>query len=510
MKVTMLKMLKTFRISTTKMTTDLSSSNECGQSTTRVIRILRITGIATARITGAVRIDELTVQRNRTCPLQEQLSMVITSRTVFRGTEDDQQDQRRLLSIARKRWCKATDQVCIDDVTLTPTEVWCVIRDRFYGSDSEIVQGATKKQVLGRLYRTRTNLFGRESFGRLEREPLCDVKDSCGLKFFSSMSPTTTTKSSTGSLVGAHPQLLDRMKQRRSSIFVDATYRCVPVQFYQLVIVMLYDPISDLYLPVWYILTTGKTAQVYDHVFNNLFIASKRKLDPAHIVCDFEFAMIKSVQAEFPDSHIVGCLFHFKQALRRKMLKLKISEPEVNLAMREGCIDRLTTMRRLDINLRGIHEVRSTIKRDCSSRGISYARENWKKFWKYFKKTWLHKFEPAWWNINGVREDIVNRTNNPLERYNRTLNTHFNGGHPDVTRFISVIEQESRENLRLLTDISNRRASAPNHAPAQRAPAFDSDANLEVDSDSNLEIVGANSDDSDSNDGSIRLMSPEY
>jgi hypothetical protein len=63
------------------------------------------------------------------------------------------------------------------------------------------------------------------------------------------------------------------MKQRRSSIFVDATYRCVPVQFYQLVIVMLYDTISDLYLPVWYILATGKTAQVYDHVFNSLFIA---------------------------------------------------------------------------------------------------------------------------------------------------------------------------------------------------------------------------------------------
>jgi hypothetical protein len=395
-------------------------------------------------------------------------------------------------------------------VTLTPIEVWCVIRDRFYGSDSEIVQGATKKQVLGRLYRTRTNLFGREIFGRLEREPLCDVKDSCGLKFFQ-FHVTYYDDEVQHRIIGwAHPQLLDRMKQRRSSIFVDATYRCVPVQFYQLVIVMLYDTISDLYLPVWYILTTGKTAQVYDHVFNNLFIASKRKLDPAHIVCDFEFAMIKSVQAEFPDSQIVGCLFHFKQALRRKMLKLKISEPEVDLAMREGCIDRLTTMRRLDINLRGIHEVRSTIKRNCSSRGISYSRENWKKFWKYFKKTWLHKFEPARWNINGVREDIVNRTSNPLERYNRTLNTHFNGGHPDVTRFISVIEQKSRENLRLLTDISNRRASAPNHAPAQRAPAFDSDSNLEVDSDSNLEIVGADSDDSDSNDGSIRSMSPEY
>jgi len=173
----------------------------------------------------------------------------------------------------KEEMLQATDQVCIDDVTLTPTEVWRVIRDRFYGSDSEIVQGATKKQVLGRLYRTRTNLFGREIFGRLEREPLCDVKDSCGLKFFQ-FHVTYYDDEVQHRIIGwAHPQLLDRMKQRRSSIFVDATYRCVPVQFYQLVIVMLYDTISDLYLPVWYILATGKTAQVYDHVFNSLFIA---------------------------------------------------------------------------------------------------------------------------------------------------------------------------------------------------------------------------------------------
>ncbi|POM74389.1 Hypothetical protein PHPALM_8668 [Phytophthora palmivora] len=55
---------------------------------------------------------------------------------------------------------------------------------------------------------------------------------------------------------------------------------------------MMYDP--DLYLPVWYVLTSGKTSQIYEH--------------------RFEFAMIKADT----DSRIVGC-FHFKQVLRRKM-----------------------------------------------------------------------------------------------------------------------------------------------------------------------------------------------
>ncbi|EGZ06521.1 hypothetical protein PHYSODRAFT_404894, partial [Phytophthora sojae] len=141
-----------------------------------------------------------------------------------------------------------------------------------------------------------------------------------------------------------------------------------------------------------------------------------------------------------------------------------ITEDEVDLAMREGCIDRLTIIRRMDITLRGVHDVQSMIKRDCEARGIGYSRPNWKKFWKYFKKTWINKFKPEWWNINSVSEDIVNRTNNPLERYNRTLISVFNGGHPDITRFISVIEEQSRENVRLLDDISNRRARAPNHA----------------------------------------------
>ncbi|KUF90247.1 hypothetical protein AM588_10002807 [Phytophthora nicotianae] len=287
-----------------------------------------------------------------------------------------------------------------------------------------------------------TKHFGRDIFGRLEMEPLCDVKNSAGLKFFQFHYAYYEDEVLQRIIGWTHPQLMDPIKQRHCSIFIDATYRCVPIRFYQLVILMLYDPISDLYLPIWY---AGKTSQVYEHLLHSIFVSSKKKLAPAHVVRDFEYALIKVVKTQFPDSTIVGCLFHFKQALRRKMLKLKITEAEVNLAMIDGCIDRLTVIRRLDIVFRGIPDVRRMIKRSCGYQGIQYSKDKWTKFWKYFKTTWIKKIVPAWWNTNGLGKDIVNRTNNPLERYNRTLNDAFSVAHPDVTLFISVIEAQSRE-----------------------------------------------------------------
>ncbi|KAE9037956.1 hypothetical protein PR002_g6280 [Phytophthora rubi] len=288
----------------------------------------------------------------------------------------------------------ATDVIGLADVTLTPQEVWRTIRDKFYNDDDLIVQGASKKQVLGRLYRTRSVHFGREFYGRIESESLCDVRNSPGLIFFQ-FHFTYYEEEVLHRVIGwAHPQLVDRMRQQQTSIFFDATYRCVPVQFYQLVIIMMYDNISDVYLPVFYVLTTGKTTDVYEHLLHFVFIATKRKLKPAHAACDFEYAMIKAVKNQFPETRIIGCLFHFKQAIRRKMLKLHISEEEVYLAMREGSFDRLTVIPRSDITGQGKRDVRARLKRDCLAAGISYSKEIWKRFWKYFENTWIKKFKP--------------------------------------------------------------------------------------------------------------------
>ncbi|POM81490.1 Hypothetical protein PHPALM_524 [Phytophthora palmivora] len=324
----------------------------------------------------------------------------------------------------------ATDEIGIRDQ---------IIRERFYSDDSIVVEGATKKEIMGQLYRT--------SFGQIEIEPLCDVKHSPGLKFFQ-FHFTYYEDELLHRVIGwSHPLLIDRLKQRHCSISL--------MQH------------SDVYQLIWYVLTSGKTSQIYEHIFHYICVASKKRLDPAHIVCDFEFAMIKADRDQFPDSRIAGCLFHFKQALRRKMLKLKITEEEVALAMREGCIDGLTLIRRCDIVFKGIPNVRRMIKRDCRDQRHRQSDHN------------------------------------PLERYNRTLNDAFSVPHPDVVQFISVVEKQSRDNVRLINDISNRRARAPSHASPQRAPRFESDYQVEVESESDL----ADSDDLNSDDDPTSIFS---
>ena len=43
-------------------------------------------------------------------------------------------------------------------------------------------------------------------------------------------------------------------------------------------------------------------------------------------------------------------------------------------------------------------------------------------FWNNFMKTWIMDYDPKFWNVNACTNDterLINRTNNPVERYNR-------------------------------------------------------------------------------------------
>jgi len=57
-------------------------------------------------------------------------------------------------------------------------------------------------------------------------------------------------------------------------------------------------------------------------------------------------------------------------------------------------------------------------------------------FWKYFSKTWFNTYDPRTWNIDNIlcrespEENMVNRTNNAIERQNRNFQSEFkNDGH---------------------------------------------------------------------------------
>ena len=86
------------------------------------------------------------------------------------------------------------------------------------------------------------------------------------------------------------------------------------------------------------------------------------------------------------------------------------------------------------------------------------------QFWTYFEKTWILRFEPVSWNITGAcaglgdAEDItVNRTNNPLERFNRELKKIFPTT-PSMVNFITGIQEVSVQYVQKMQRIRQQRS----------------------------------------------------
>ena len=89
------------------------------------------------------------------------------------------------------------------------------------------------------------------------------------------------------------------------------------------------------------------------HALHWIFVASDWNLDPKSVTCDFEKGLINAVQHKFHESEINGCLFHWKQALRKKMITLQTYEQHVHLAMEENVMDMLTMIPIEDIESKG-------------------------------------------------------------------------------------------------------------------------------------------------------------
>lgn len=152
---------------------------------------------------------------------------------------------------------------------------------------------------------------------------------------------------------------------------------------------MVHDQASGCFVPVFYVLTTHRTMDTYTALYFCIQQASDRLLEPAEVVCDFERALIDAVGDQFPNADIIGCLFHFKQAVRRKMKSIGISNRAAGIAMAPGVLDMLTVVPIEQVEVGGISWVKRQVKERCRNDGVAYVRSKWNIFWSYFKRTWL-------------------------------------------------------------------------------------------------------------------------
>jgi hypothetical protein len=93
------------------------------------------------------------------------------------------------------------------------------------------------------------------------------------------------------------------------------------------------------------------------------------------------------------------------------------------------------------------------------------------KFFNYFTNTWMNRYDPKDWNVSifanneDPHEILINRTNNPLERFNKKMNSKFPEAKPNMLHFVETIRQISEEYIQELEII---RRSKPKLLKKQR------------------------------------------
>jgi len=189
-------------------------------------------------------------------------------------------------------------------------------------------------QMKAMVYYVRTKEYG-DWMGRIVSSPLSTVFMNDERSFFQFMlmipvplkGGVNPNNSEVQKIIGwAHPDLIFLMKHGKVNLFIDCTFKICPRGFAQCLIMMIYSAAHDTYVPVFFVLLESKSELVYYHALEQCIGATNWKLDAATVSCDFETGLMNQCKLQFRDAKIVGCLFHWKQALRRKLLKCHIPE----------------------------------------------------------------------------------------------------------------------------------------------------------------------------------------
>ena len=111
----------------------------------------------------------------------------------------------------------------------------------------------------------------------------------------------------------------------------------------------------------------------------------------------------------------------------------------MTIAMKIGSLDLLSVIPQDEVVKYGIPYLRSVL--EAGKEQLTLAL--WDKFLVYFDKTWMLIIES--WNIcigNDKYIEMVNHTNNSLERYNWKFNGLF-PKRPSLIEFVQILEVES-------------------------------------------------------------------
>jgi len=318
------------------------------------------------------------------------------------------------------------DELAVGNLNALPVNIWKELVKALNTKYPNGWFGIDRHTAIRRVYTARNNHLGNGDLYRMIEHPLWKNVPDTGQPFLQANLAIPNPKDVTKVhriIVFGHPTLM-MLLNGRVDAFIDATFKVVPVGFYQLLVVMVKDLQTQMFVPVFYCLMTGKSKSLYSQALHFIISATNCKFNPRRISCDFEAALIAEVRNKFspPDSgsssseyvgtDIVGCKFHLKQAWHRKMKELRISRQQIGIAMLPGVLDILCVLPPDELMRKGIHYVRSLVEKlikEKIGRELTLKEKTlWNSFFWYLRREWLtDNKRPLWTKYRMVSISFV-------------------------------------------------------------------------------------------------------
>ena len=183
------------------------------------------------------------------------------------------------------------------------------------------------------------------------------------------------------------------------------------------------------------------------------------------ITTDFELGLIKEAKFHYKSRNtvFVGCFFHWKQAIQRKLDQLHVNEDDKIKVMKKNSFDLLTIVQESEIETL-IHYLKKKYEKNSKT-----SKQVWDEFWLYFTSNWMKRYEINTWNYSEVVVEIQNYTNNPCERYNEDINASIKQ-HPSIYQLIEVLKKHACDYVQMMGVIRRGDRTITRNLPKRNIP----------------------------------------
>ena len=221
-------------------------------------------------------------------------------------------------------------------------------------------------------------------------------------------------------------------------IYVDATFKCTPAPYEQVLTIL--GRFHGYVIP----LVTALMGQRQIGNYRQIFQEVKRRIRqlglrwrPNMIICDFEQALISSLDTEFRHAEVRGCYFHFLQNLWKHVQILGLKIPYGQSRSLKKLIKKIMAIGYLPSALVRMNFF--NLKQEQNTRRLILRFPGLRNWINYVENTYIGgNWAPRVWNV--FDRNMSQRTNNNIEGYHSRLNKFVEVRHPSLWVFIRKLK----------------------------------------------------------------------